>query len=161
MARGVRVALRWHGTREFWRALDRADHAIRKRVATATAFTAQEVAGTARSLVPVRTGELRSTIRETPTASPFVWMVTAGLGRLRRRRRGTATKRRRARVAVVVEAPGAYAAIVEFGAHGRARQPAQPFLFPALNASYSRHLARLARAWQDGARIAASTARHV
>jgi hypothetical protein len=157
---GIKIAMQLLGTRELYRTLDRASAETRKRVATAVAFTAQEVALGAKARVPQRTGELRDTIRAEPTTNPFVWFVKAGYGRLRRRSRATTTlgrrvsKARRAR-AVPIISRGAYAMVVEFGSHGgRARQPAQPFMFPALEASHSRHVARIARAMDDGAKAA-------
>ena len=141
-----------YGTRQLWRTLDRASAEMRRRVATAVAFTAQEVANGARARVPKDTGELASTIRAEPTTNPFVWFVKAGYGNLPRRRRAAAAgsgTRRRPRV-TRVEQPGAYAAVVEFGSRAR-NIPAQPFMFPALEASHGRHVARIARAMQDGA----------
>jgi hypothetical protein len=147
---GIRVAFEVHGRRELWRTLDRASDEIRKRVATAVAFTAQEVALGARARVPKRSGELADTIRAEPSTNPFVWFVKAGYGKLpRRRTRAGSGGRRRPRV-TRVEAPGVYAAVVEYGSQAK-NIPAQPFMYPALEASYSRHVARLARAMQDGA----------
>jgi hypothetical protein len=158
---GLQAAIQIRGVREFMRTLDRADAAIKQRVARAVAFTAQEVANGARARVSIRTGELRNTIRAEPTTSPMRWVVAAGFGRMRRRRRSRAgsSKKRRVRV-TAIEPRGVYAAIVEFGSHGgRARQPAQPFLFPAVHASQSRHAARIARAMNEGAAAASRGAK--
>lgn len=160
MAGRVGLALEIQGAKRLMRAFTNADLAARQRVAQAVRITAEEVAASARLRVPKRTGELMRTIRTVPTSSPFRWIVSAGFGSLKRRSRGRTTKRRRpTAVQLGPVAPGIYAMVVEFGSQaGRARQPAQPFMFPALQASRPRHIARIRQALMDSTNAAARTA---
>lgn len=154
MAGSIKIAIQVLGARQITRALDRATPEVRARVAEAIRVTATEVAADARSRVPVRTGELRNTIRAEPgDRSPLVWFVKAGYGSLKRRRRAgkSTAKRRKPQVRAIgpIE-PGIYAMVVEFGSQsGRARQPARPYLFPALESARDRHVARVRRALFD------------
>lgn len=152
MPGGIKMAMHIVGARRIERALFTASIEARQRVAFAIKVTAEEVQHGAQMRVPIRTGELKSTIRAEPGNSPFHWFVKAGYGTLKRRSRRTRTTKRRpkARVAGPTES-GIYAMVVEFGSQGgRAAQPAQPYMFPALEASRSRHIDRL-HAALDGA----------
>jgi HK97 gp10 family phage protein len=160
VAGSVKVFVQVRGVRETQRALERAHADIRARVSKAVEETAREVVAGARSRVPVKTGELRNTIRAEPSAkNPFFWVVKAGYGTLKRRRRGGRAGsggRRRPRVTAIgpVE-PGIYAMVVEFGSHGgRAKQPAQPFMYPALDAARPGHVARMTRVLKEACNAA-------
>jgi hypothetical protein len=140
------------GAKRLVRAFERADIEARRRVALAVQQTAEDVAEGARMRVPVRTGELQRTIRTVPTPNPFRWLISAGFGTLKRRSRSRTTKRRRPTAPQLGPvAPGVYAMVVEFGSQsGRARQPAQPYMFPALEAAHARHVNRLKAALYGG-----------
>ena len=162
MAGDLKLSMQILGAQRLKRAFETASLETRREVALAVQYTAEEVAQSARLRVPVRTGELRGTIRAEPGNSPFVWFVKAGYGTLKRssRRSSTSTRTRRPRVRMLgpTEA-GIYAMVVEFGSQtGRAKQRAQPYLFPALEASRLRHLQRLRGAIDGGFAAAARTA---
>lgn len=167
MAGRVRVWVEVRGVRQVQRALERAHADIRARVAKAVQQSAQEVLAGARSRVPVRTGELRSTLRvEASAKNPFYWNVRAGFGSHPRRQSGRSKSwkgggRRRARAVPIGAADtrsGIYAAVVEFGARsGRAKQPAQPYLFPALEAARAGHLERMKRVLKEACDAAGRT----
>lgn len=162
MAGELKLTFQIMGAKRLVRVFERADLEARARVAAALRVTAEEVAQGARMRVPVRTGELWRTIRATPTSSPFRWIVSAGFGTLKRRsrRKSTSTRRRRpvARMLGPIE-PGIYAMVVEFGSQsGRAKQPAQPYMYPALVASRERHIARITTALNGAAEVAARAA---
>lgn len=156
MAR-IETVIEVRRVREVKRALDRATDDIKRRVQEATRQTALEVAADARSRVPVRTGELRNTIRAEPgDKSPYVWFVKAGFGKLKRPK-GRASRvgtRRRPKV-TAIGSPGIYAAVIEFGS---STKPARPFMFPALEAARSGHIARVSRAIKQACDAAGNTA---
>lgn len=161
MAGDIRLAVEIIGAKRLQAAISRASLEARARVAKAVQVTAEEVAQSARLRVPVRTGELRNTIRTVPTPDPFSWIVSAGFGSLKRRSRRTRTTKRRRPTARQLGPvpPGVYAMVVEFGSRsGRAIQPARPYLFPALQASRIAHLNRLRQALIEATVIAGRAA---
>lgn len=160
MAGRVGLAMEILGAKRLMRVFSNASLEARQRVAHAVKVTAEEVAQGARLRVPKRTGELMRTIRTVPTSSPFRWLVSAGFGSLKRRSRSRTTKRRRpTAIQLGPVAPGIYAMVVEFGSQaGRARQPAQPFMFPAIAAARPHHIARVRQALIETTNVAARTA---
>ena len=160
MAGEVKLTIQLLGAKRLARVFERAPLAARQRVAVAVRQTAEDVAAGARMRVPVRTGELQRTIRTVATPSPFRWKVSAGFGTLKRRSRSRTTKRRRPTAPMLGPvSPGVYAMVVEFGSQsGRARQPARPYMFPALEAATPHHFSRVREALrtstEDAARVA-------
>lgn len=102
---------------------------VRKEIARAT--KAVEAGAIAR--VPVRTSELKDTIRSDLSRDGLTGLVKAGFGQLKRRSRSTGKRRRKSRVQMGPIEPGIYAMVVEFGDKNR-NKPAEPYFFPAFDA---------------------------
>jgi HK97 gp10 family phage protein len=132
----MKLYLTMTGVPELRRAFANVTPEIERGLAGAVRETAIVVVAGAKSRVPVRSGELRDTIRADFTGNGLVAFIKAGYGTLRRRsRRGSSSARyakhsRRRRAAQ--DAPGIYAMVVEFGS---TKQPAHPFMFPALESA--------------------------
>ena len=89
----------------------------------------------AQARVPKRSGELAKTLRRKISPSGLSATIMAGYGQLARKGKAAGA---RARGIKVNDGKGVYAPVVEFGS---STSPAQPFLFPALEAEKPAFLA--------------------
>lgn len=133
-------------TDKLLRAIQLTDPMVRKDVSLAVARGTRKVTQGALTRVKVKSGELRSSIRDEYSKDGLTGFVKAGYGKLQRRSRSVkasrvarlkarrrAEKAKSSRQALREINIGAYAPVIERGDPRRNRSP-QPFLYPALNA---------------------------
>src|SRR3954451_7552741 len=123
----MKLILTMTGLPELRRAIGDMAPRIEAKLRDVIVGTANRVVSDAKSRVPVRTGELRDTIRADVPPTGLVAYVQVGYGTLRRRSRARIDSRRHRRRKPADKSLGVYAMVVEFGS---TKQPAHPFLFP-------------------------------
>lgn len=149
VSRGANIATEVTGIRDVVNALRILQPETQERLRAVVRESATAAVAGAKSRVPVLSGELAGTIRADYTKDGLVAFVKAGFGTLKRRSRAKVGSKRRGRARAKqlgpIE-PGIYAMVVEFGS---TTQPAQPYLFPAIEAVRPGHLARAEKALHD------------
>lgn len=135
------------GVRQVTTAFSRLDIVLRQHLQQASRESTEAVATGARRRVPVKTGELRDTIRTEYTPEGNAGFVKAGFGKLRRRTTGTRKRRTTTPSSTQL---GVYAMVIEYGSPHRGVS-ARPFLRPALHAERSRHRSRIESAINSAA----------
>lgn len=103
----------------------------RKRLERAVDRSSANIEAGAKSRVPKLTGELEKSIRRKIAPSGMSATIMAGFGQMARKGKARAA---RAKGEKVNQGKGIYAPAIEFGSLNK---PAEPFLFPALEAESS------------------------
>lgn len=129
----MRLYIKVTGAEALSRAFGNVTPEIEKALREVVRASTIEVANGARQRVHVKSGEVKSTIREEFSQNGLVGFVRVGYGTLKRRSRSKVKRRRSVRTPDS-QAPGVYAMVLEFGSKHQNRPP-HPFLFPALDAA--------------------------
>lgn len=124
----MKVTVKVTGDRAIIGSLSMLDMAGRNRLEKAVDTSSAKILAGAQARVPRRSGELAKTLRRKVSSSKLSATIMAGYGELARKGKARVA---RARGVAVNEGAGVYAPVVEFGSQ---RSPAEPFLFPALEA---------------------------
>lgn len=142
----MKVTVKMSGFKELAGSLSLVNVAGRVRLEKQVDTSSAAILAGAQARVPVggagdpHAGELKKSLRRKISASGMSAAVMAGFGQMARKGSARAA---RARGEKVNQGKGIYAPAVEFGAMGK---PAEPFLFPALEAESSAFVAGCSRA---------------
>lgn len=124
----MKVTVKVTGDKAILGSLSLLNVAGRRRLERQVDKSSAAIEAGAKARVPKRTGELEKTIRRKVSRSGMSAAVMAGYGELARKGKA---KGARSRGQKVNDGKGVYAPVVEFGSQ---TNPAEPFMFPALEA---------------------------
>lgn len=142
----MKVTVKMSGFKELTGSLSMINVAGRVRLEKAVDTSSAAILSGAQARVPVgsaddpHAGDLKKSLRRKISSSGMSAAIMAGFGQMARKGRAKAARTRGEKVNV---GKGVYAPAVEFGSEGK---PAEPFLYPALNAEAPAFVARCSEA---------------